>query len=97
MATPSKPTAPSPQKSDPNTVEITAAGFSPADLPVKVGATVTWVNTTRELWNVTFDASPAVTSDIPAGTSFTHTVTAPGDHKYHCKLHPGKVGTLKAT
>ena len=75
-------------------VSITAEGFSPESVDLVVGDTVTWTNDDAVPRNVTFDATPALSMDVAVGDSVSHTVTAPGEHAYHCKDHPEMKGKL---
>lgn len=97
---PQKPPVPNPaypKSTAPNTVRVTASGFDPERIEVKVGDTVTWCNDTTDVHNVTFDAVPTISADLtPNGGTFSHTVTAPGEHHYHCQYHLEMKGVIVA-
>jgi plastocyanin len=64
-------------------------GFNPKTLPVPVGTTVTWKNTTQVAHTVTSDDGTSFDSGIvPAGGTFTFRFTKAGSYAYHCDIHP---------
>jgi plastocyanin len=70
-------------------------GFSPKTLPVTVGTTVTWKNTTLVAHTVTSDDGASFDSGIvPAGGTFTFTFTKAGSFAYHCDIHPYMKATI---
>lgn len=73
--------------------------FSPATLTVKVGTTVTWLNTTQAPHTSTSDATPALWDSTPInpGGAFTFTFTRAGTYSYHCSIHPNMHGTIVVT
>lgn len=91
----SSPTPASP--TSPGTVHITSSGFSPATLEAAVGDTVVFENADATVHTVTFDAAPITSGDISPAATFRHTVTAAGDHAYHCDKHPEMRGVLKVS
>lgn len=78
-------------------IEITASGFSPSEISVPVGTTVTFDNKDSVTHNVTFDAAPVISEDVKPGTAFFHTVTATGEHAYHDKNDAARKGVIKAS
>jgi len=69
--------------------------FSPANLRVKTGTTVTWTNKDDIphgiAWsNNTFTRSKAMDTD----DSVSFTFTTPGTYQYFCYIHPHMVGTV---
>lgn len=83
-------------KSKDGVVKITASGFSPAELSVDVGDTVTFENTDSVTRNVTFDAAAVISEDVKPKEAFYHTVTSAGEHKYHDKSDGARKGVIKA-
>jgi amicyanin len=74
-------------------VSIDNFTFSPQQLTVKTGTTVTWTNR---------DDIPHVVAGPPAFKSkamdsddtFSFTFTTPGTYQYFCSLHPHMTGTI---
>ena len=90
--TPTTPTTPAtPQATDKVTVGNNV--FSPADIQVSPGTTVTWT------WaqdasdhNVTFNDGTG--SGNKSSGTFTRTFSSGGTFPYSCTLHPGMSGTV---
>jgi plastocyanin len=89
---PTTPTTPStPQATD--KVTVSDNQFSPADVQVSPGTTVTWT------WaqgasdhNVSF--SDGATSGNKSSGTFTRTFNSAGTFPYSCTLHPGMSGSV---
>src|SRR2546422_3193364 len=72
--------------------------FSPANLTVKVGKTVTWVNKDTVTHTVTSDGSGLFDSGfMPTGATFQFTFTAAGTYPYYFTVHPYIKGTIVAS
>src|SRR2546427_588419 len=72
--------------------------FSPANLTVKVGKTVTWVNKDTVTHTVTSDGSSLFDSGfMPTGATFQFTFTTAGTYPYYCTVHPFMKGTIVVT
>ena len=72
--------------------------FSPANLTVKVGKTVTWVNKDTVTHTVTSDGSSLFDSGfMPTGATFQFTFTTAGTYPYYCTVHPYMKGTIVVT
>jgi plastocyanin len=76
-------------------VSIDNFTFTPANLTVKAGTTVTWTNRDDIPHGIAtsdniFKKSKALDTD----DSFSFTFTTPGTFKYFCYLHPHMVGTI---
>ena len=74
-------------------VKISDLAFSPADITVKAGTTIEWVN------NDFVDHTATATSGdwdvmIVAGQSARQQMTKPGTIKYYCRVHPDMTGTV---
>jgi plastocyanin len=74
-------------------VTINDLAFSPAEITVKAGDTVEWVN------NDFIDHTATATSGewdvmIVAGQSARQEMTKPGTIKYFCRAHPDMTGTI---
>jgi plastocyanin len=84
-----------------NVVIISATGFSPKEITVKVGDNVTWVNSDTATQNVSSDPHPTHTKyaplnlgNIPAGGKVALMFDKAGTYTYHDHLHPSMTGTV---
>jgi plastocyanin len=77
-------------------VAMQNTSFTPPDIQVSPGATVTFTNRDGFNHNVTF-SSNAVTSigDYANGARTTTMPATPGTYAYHCTIHAGMGGTVK--
>lgn len=68
--------------------------FEPAELVVKRGSRIVWVN--RDLFPHTATAADKTfdSGTIAADASWTYAATQPGTHAYVCSLHPTMKGKL---
>lgn len=66
--------------------------FSPKQLHINVGDTVTWTNNGQVAHTVTADDNKFDSGNIDAGKTYSHTFTAPGTYAYYCALHGGAGG-----
>ena len=83
------------QNVPPNTVYIQNFAFSPNNLTVKTGATVTWVNKDSTTHTVTSDNGAFTSSsNLNPGSNYTFTFTKAGTYPYHCSIHPEMKGTI---
>lgn len=83
-------------------VTIQSFAFTPQDITVKVGTTVTWTNQDSIGHTVTSDdgdsLSPKLNSNmLQKGDTYTYTFSTPGTYKYHCSVHPEMTGTVTVT
>ena len=75
-----------------NQVSVQNDVFSPANIQVAVGTTVTWTwNSGGNLHNVTF--ADTTSGSIGSGT-FTRTFNTAGTFAFHCTLHSGMTGSV---
>lgn len=78
---------------------LASLAFSPANVAVQPGATVTWVFGAVG-HTVTFDAQAGVPNDIGsvsspnANVSVSRTFTTAGIYTYHCSIHPSMTGSV---
>ncbi len=80
-------------------VELLDDRFSPRNLDLKIGTTVTFINKGAN-WHTVSATDGSFTSPlIQPGDSFSVTVTTPGTIKYICRQHArhGMIGTLIVT
>ena len=68
--------------------------FTPADLDIAVGTTVTWMNTDSVSHTSTSNASGWDSGIISPGRQFSFVYQSAGTFPYHCAIHPGMVGTV---
>ena len=68
--------------------------FSPAELKVKVGDTVTWTNH-DDIPHTVVSAGKFRSKTMDTDNTFTFTFTSAGDYKYFCSLHPHMTGMIK--
>lgn len=99
-ATPAAETSPSAEVAD-MTVNITSTGFTPKEVKIKVGETVTWMNEDTAVHNVSSAPHPTHTAytplnlgNIPAGGKVSLTFPTAGTYKYHNHLTPTLTGTV---
>lgn len=77
-----------------NAVSVNDDFFSPANVQVSVGTTVTWTWASgATTHNVTFNDGTG-SGDKNAGQSFSRTFSTAGTFNYHCTLHGGMTGSV---
>ncbi|HSW41880.1 MAG TPA: plastocyanin/azurin family copper-binding protein [Patescibacteria group bacterium] len=77
-------------------VAITGSSFVPANVSVRAGAHVRWINREGVTHTVTFD--DAVDSGrMSSGSTFTRGFPTAGTFSYHCSIHPTMKGTVTVT
>jgi plastocyanin len=83
-----------------NTIQMWNYGFHDANLTVKAGATVTWVNNddaehTVDAKDGSFSSGGTLkTINIKPGDSFSFKFDKVGTYDYFCKVHPFMKGTI---
>lgn len=75
---------------EPNAVNINNFAFSPKELTIAVGTTVTWTNKDEEPHTVFNAGSPPAfkSAALDGGDKFSFTFTKPGTYRYFCSVHP---------
>ena len=76
-------------------VVIKDLAFNPAELQVKVGTEVRWINqdsTGHTITNTNFDSG-----EIKNGQSYSHVFTAVDIYDYHCSINPSMTGKIIVT
>ncbi len=83
----------------PNTISIQNYQYSPAQMTVGVGTTVTWINKDSVSHTATSDNGPAQfdSGTIATNQSYSYTFTMPGTYTYHCTIHPNMKATITVT
>ena len=68
--------------------------FTPANIQVAVGTTVTWTwDASAVTHNVTF-ADGVASGDKGANATYTRTFGTAGTFQYQCTIHPGMTGSV---
>lgn len=75
-------------------VDIGFDAFSPSQLDLLPGETVTWSNGSPRVHTVTSDSGLFDSGELVPGTAFTRGFDAPGAYAYHCTIHAGMVGEV---
>jgi plastocyanin len=83
-----------PQQSGQVSVNISGFAFSPAELTIKIGTTVTWTNQDSVVHNVLATDNSWGSPDMNQGDTFSHTFDKAGTYTYRCSFHPGMKGTI---
>lgn len=90
---------PSPAPAHANQITLQNFAFSPADITVKKGTTVTWTNNDSVTHTVseTDGRQGPDSGNLPSGQSYTFTFTTTGTFHYRCNIHPEMTGTVTVT
>ncbi len=75
-------------------VQILNYAYSPMELEVKVGTTVTWINMDYVPHTVTADNGAFDSGMMANGAQFSFTFNEPGTYTYICTYHPNMTGTV---
>ena len=78
----------------PGEVEIVDFTFSPEQITVPVGTTVTWRNADEAIHSVADRALGIESEDLAQGGSFEHTYDEAGTFPYVCGIHNYMEGTV---
>ena len=68
--------------------------FTPADITVARGTTVTWTNNDDVEHTVTASDSSFGSKALETGDTFSFTFTQPGTYSYFCSIHPFMTGRV---
>jgi plastocyanin len=92
-------TSPSNNSSTPvatNAVTVSNDIFTPPNVVVSAGTTVTWTWAAGALThNVTFDDGSTSGDRAANGTPYTRTFATVGTFNFHCTIHPSMTGSVK--
>lgn len=80
-----------------NAVAIKGFAFSPANITVTVGTTVTWTNSDQDAHTVTATGGAFGSQALNTGAHYTFTFTKPGTYDYLCTIHPFMTATVVVT
>lgn len=78
-------------------IAIKALIFQPAEVRIRTGGTVTWVNCETEGFEAhttTADQGEWSSPSMISGDVFSHTFSQPGRFTYHCAPHPFMTGAV---
>jgi plastocyanin len=78
-----------------HTITIEGMQFKPADVKIKAGDSVVWVNADMFPHTVTSKADAFDSHQIDAGKSWKFRAAAAGEFPYVCSLHPTMQGMLR--
>lgn len=68
--------------------------YTPDELNVALGTTVTWMNTDSVAHTSTSNAPGWSSGTVAPGGKFSFAFQSAGTFPYHCAIHPGMVGTV---
>jgi plastocyanin len=89
------PTAAMAQKHPTRTVLIQNFSFKPAQITIKRGTKVRWINKDSTTHTATANNGRSFDSGrLRPGQSYTHTFKSAGKKPYHCEIHPDMKGTI---
>jgi plastocyanin len=71
--------------------------FSPSQVTVPAGSTITWVNGTSAPHTASADAGAFDTGTISASGQASVKLTSAGTYSYHCNIHPYMMGSITVT
>jgi plastocyanin len=79
-------------------VNIAGYAFTPGNLTVKIGTTVTWTNKDNTAHTVTSDDGKFTSSgNLNSGDTYQYTFNTAGTFPYHCTIHPSMTATVTVT
>ena len=73
---------------------LTNRAYTPDELNVAVGTTVTWMNADSVSHTSTSDATGWNSGIVAPGEQFSVAFPTAGSFSYHCAIHPGMIGTV---
>ncbi len=94
---PTTTAAPAPTGPSQYEVVMESFAFTPAELTVPAGATVTWVNRHGANHDVVADDGTFSSPLFGTGETYSFTFTEPGEYPYICSIHPSMQGTIIVT
>jgi plastocyanin len=78
-------------------VTIDGFAFTPPELTVPVGTTVTWTNHHAANHTVTSDTGVFDSGTMAQGATFAFTFTEAGEFPYHCSIHSSMTAKIIVT
>lgn len=80
-----------------NAVSISNFAFSPANLTVKQGTTVTWTNNDSTGHTITGNNGGPASGTVQPGQTYSYTFSTIGTFNYHCSIHSYMTGIVTVT
>ena len=82
-----------------NTIIIQSSGYNPADITVKAGSIVRWVNKDKAVHSVVFTKDSKINPSgvLSTSQSFSVKFYNAGTYPYYCGVHPDMKGTVVVT
>lgn len=78
-----------------NVVKISGFAFSPSEIKIKSGESVTWINEDNAPHAIVSNSGNELASDsFSKGKSYIHTFNSAGTYEYHCSIHPSMKGKV---
>ncbi|HYO10267.1 MAG TPA: cupredoxin family copper-binding protein [Tepidisphaeraceae bacterium] len=75
-------------KDEAKIVNIGKLKYDPAEVTIKAGEKVVWVNKDDNDHTVTANDGSFKSENLGRGEKFEHTFKKPGRYEYHCRYHP---------
>lgn len=78
-------------------IDIKNMMFTPPQISIQKGGTVTWTNndnTTHTVIDDLTNVGGPASGDIPPGGTYSFTFNKTGSFQYHCRIHPSMRGTI---
>ena len=75
-------------------VNVLFQSFSPSRVDLLPGETVAWTNQSERLHTLTANDGSFDSGELAGGRTFSHRFAGAGSYAYHCRLHPGMVGSV---
>lgn len=77
-------------------ISIKNMAFSPINVSISAGTTVTWTNNDSATHQVESDGnlSDLLSGEIAPGQTYTFTFNQTGTYTYHCKIHPSMTAQI---
>jgi plastocyanin len=75
-------------------INISSFKFDPANITIKAGETVTWINQDDVVHTVVADDNSWTSDNLGKGVSYSHTFDTAGTFAYHCGVHPTMKGAV---
>lgn len=99
--TPEAETTQETDQSNATSVTIANLSYSPANITIKKGTTVTWTNNDSPEHDIMPDNGSSAAFEaselLAKGESYSFTFNEPGTYTYHCTPHPHMKGTVVVT
>ncbi|MBS3142422.1 cupredoxin family copper-binding protein [Candidatus Woesearchaeota archaeon] len=83
------------QQASQRTIILQNFAFSPSQMFIKAGDTVTWTNSDSAPHTVTSNSGDELDSpSLSPGETYSHTFTTAGTYMYHCEFHPRMTASI---